>query len=91
MQVVFLGSQKSGVRSQKSEVRSQKSAGRSRKVEVRTGLPEVPAGKIPNPNSQIPNPELHAFIVWSAAALRGDPVDDLVRIGDIARLAVDAV
>jgi hypothetical protein len=33
----------------------------------------------------------HSFVVWSTAALRRNPVDDLVRIHDVARLAVHAV
>src|ERR1700722_587856 len=34
---------------------------------------------------------LHAFVVGAAAALGGDPVDDLVGVGDVAGFAVDAV
>ena len=43
---------------------------------------------IRNPKSEI---ELHAFVIRPAAAFGRDPVDDLIRIGDVARLAVDTV
>ena len=36
-------------------------------------------------------PKLHAFIVRPTPALRRDPIDYLVGIGDIACLAMDAV
>src|ERR1700679_2432518 len=35
--------------------------------------------------------ESHAFVVGATAALGGDPVDDLVGVGDVAGFAVDAV
>jgi hypothetical protein len=35
--------------------------------------------------------DLHTFVVGASAALGNDPVDDLVGIGDIAGLTVDAV
>src|SRR5688572_19770820 len=34
---------------------------------------------------------LHAFILWPSAPFRRYPVDDLIRVHDVARLAVDAV
>jgi len=34
---------------------------------------------------------LHAFVVGAAATFGYNPVDDLVGIGDIARLAVNAI
>ena len=34
---------------------------------------------------------LHAFVIRPAPALRRHPINDLVRVGDIARLAVHAV
>lgn len=34
---------------------------------------------------------LHSFVIRSAAALGRDPVDDLIRVGDVAGLAVNAV
>ena len=34
---------------------------------------------------------LHAFVVWSTATFGRNPVDDLVRIHDVARFAVYAV
>ena len=34
---------------------------------------------------------LHAFVVGAATAFGDDPVDDLVGIGDVAGLAVDAI
>src|SRR5829696_5964559 len=42
------------------------------------------------PDSQISNP-LHPLVLRSSATLGGDPVDDLIRVHDVARLAVDAV
>src|SRR5438046_504594 len=35
--------------------------------------------------------ESHAVVIWAATALRGDPGDDLVRVHDVAGLAVYAV
>ena len=34
---------------------------------------------------------LHAFVIWTAAAFGDDPGNDLIGIGDIARLAVNAI
>jgi Domain of unknown function (DUF4386) len=34
---------------------------------------------------------LHAFVIWPAAAFRYHPIYDLIRIGDITRLAVHAI
>src|SRR6188508_2189840 len=34
---------------------------------------------------------LHALVLWTTAAFGRDPVDDLIRIHDVAGLAVDAV
>src|SRR5664279_1218921 len=36
-------------------------------------------------------PWLHPFVIWTAAALGGDPGDDLVRVHDVAGLAMHAV
>ena len=35
--------------------------------------------------------QLHAFVVGATAAFGDDPVDDLVGVGDVAGLAVDAI
>src|SRR6202035_1905454 len=35
--------------------------------------------------------KLHPVVIWPAAAFWRDPCDDLVRIGDVAGFAVDAV
>src|SRR5215471_7102712 len=45
----------------------------------------------PITRSRISKSLLHAFVVRSAAPFRRHPVDDLVGIGDVARLAVHAV
>ena len=34
---------------------------------------------------------LHTLVIWTAAAFGRDPVDNLVRVHDVARLAVNAV
>src|SRR5215475_3341560 len=33
----------------------------------------------------------HSFVVRAASALRHSPIDNLVRVGDVARLAMDAI
>ena len=44
------------------------------------------------PMSHVPRGAiLHSFVVWPPAALGRYPVDNLVGIGNVARLAVDAV
>jgi len=35
--------------------------------------------------------ELHAFVIWPAATFRYHPINNLIRIGDITRLAVHAI
>src|SRR5437773_1759835 len=34
---------------------------------------------------------LHAIVVWPAATFRWNPSNDLIRVGDVAGFAVDAV
>jgi hypothetical protein len=41
-----------------------------------------------NPKSKI---ELHSLVVWTAAALRRDPIDNLIRVSDVAGFAVYTV
>jgi hypothetical protein len=36
-------------------------------------------------------PPLHAVVIWTAATLWGNPGDDLIGIGNVARLAMHAI
>src|SRR5215469_5384750 len=39
----------------------------------------------------LPKTQSHSFVVWASTAFGWDPIDDLVGVGDVARLAVDAI